>query len=440
MDAKAQPLSLDSLVGEVLQDRYQLLRKAGEGGMAWVFQGLDLETQQQIAVKVLLPELAQRHKLYERFRREAHIQMQLQHPGIVQVLGQVETHGLVGMWMTWAEGSLVHILGQRDLTLPEVAWLLPQLLDALSYAHQKGIIHRDLKPDNILMCVQEGSFIPQISDFGIAKILNEAGLTRTGACMGTPQYMPPEQWVDSKHVDPRADVYSMGVLLYRLLVGHLPFQGSYSQLLWKVINEEPVYPSHLNDRLVALLRQCLAKQPERRFDSCATLLSAWNDCMRWMGVESQDLSAHGFVAQPSVQSLTERQEGFANTPSGRSSLMAGDAAEATRLDTPPGPSVGTVGYGEESVPSLLPTLVERPQAHLSRIDDALRRSIEGASESVVAELERSEQVQTVVPDPQVSSWVGSSKQSARPSSSRWVWGFVVAVVLVVGFVAVWVLR
>jgi serine/threonine protein kinase len=208
----------------VIRD-YTLLRKIGEGGMGEVWLAMDNSLDREVAVKILSAELTNNTDLIARFRQEAKLQASLIHKNIVTLYTFFEEQGQYYMIMEYAKGITVKELIQQTRPIPEdrVINILNQLSEALDYAHAKGIIHRDIKPSNIMIDPEHSDFV-KIMDFGIAKALGDKGLTKTGTRMGTLYYMSPEQVRAEKDIDHRTDIYSLGITLFEMLTGKLPYE------------------------------------------------------------------------------------------------------------------------------------------------------------------------------------------------------------------------
>ena len=209
--------------GQKINDRYQIMKTIGEGGMANVYLAYDTILDRNVAVKVLRGDLATDEKFVRRFQREALSASSLSHPNIVEVYDVGEDNGSYFIVMEYIKGKhLKQLLKQRGkLTLTEVVDIMLQVTDGMSAAHDKYIIHRDIKPQNIM--ILENGLI-KITDFGIAMALNSTQLTQTNSVMGSVHYFPPEQ-ASGKGATIQSDVYSMGILMYELLTGELPFKG-----------------------------------------------------------------------------------------------------------------------------------------------------------------------------------------------------------------------
>ena len=254
---------------------YRLLGLIGEGGMGAVYRGRHLsETMAErqggdVAVKVMHPQYTRNPDYRDRFEREAALGMKLDHPGIVKVHDLVVDGGNLALVMDLIEGQpLSESIGEAAGPIPwNRAWpLFQRLLEAVGYAHDQGVVHRDIKPENILV-TPDGE--PHVIDFGIAKDVDGSG-TRTGTGMGTVEYMAPEQYTDAKAVDRRADVYSLGMILYEMLAGRLPWDANAPQfrILEQKANKELMSPSAfvagIPPEIVAALSPVLAAAPGAR--------------------------------------------------------------------------------------------------------------------------------------------------------------------------------
>ncbi|MEM6294688.1 MAG: serine/threonine-protein kinase [Myxococcota bacterium] len=277
----------DMLVGTVLADRYRLQRRIGEGAMGWVFLAEHTEIGKKYAVKVLRPSLCKLPEAVRRFRREARSASQIGSNHIVDVTD----------FGTTANGAVFYVMeylhGGEDLSklinsVGKVPWqrvvnMLKQLCVALQAAHDNGIIHRDVKPANFYRMEHEGNpdFI-KVLDFGIARLSTpkDSIVTATGVIMGTPDFMAPEQ-AQGKHVDARADIYSLGACAYSLLTGRPPFVGANEyDVIYKQLNEDPQAPSEaypsggIPTWLDEAVLHAMRKDPDDRFQSMKDFLAA----------------------------------------------------------------------------------------------------------------------------------------------------------------------
>jgi serine/threonine-protein kinase len=230
--------------GQKINDRYEILKILGEGGMANVYLAEDTILGRKVAVKVLRGDLANDEKFVRRFQREALSASSLNHPNIVEMYDVGEDNGDFYIVMEYVEGrNLKQLLKRRgNLTIPEVIDIMLQLTDGLAHAHDSYIIHRDIKPQNILI-LDNG--LVKITDFGVAMALNGTQLTQTNSVMGTVYYLPPEQ-ASGKGSTIKSDIYSLGILMYELLTGKLPFKGD---------NPVEIALKHMKDPLPSLYRE-----------------------------------------------------------------------------------------------------------------------------------------------------------------------------------------
>jgi WD40 repeat protein len=255
--------------------RYELIEEVGRGAFGVIYRARDTELDRIVAVKVPGAGRLSSPEAADRFFREARSAAQLKHPRIVPVFDagrDGDTCYLVAEFIPG--GTLADRLAAGRLSFREAAGLVARLAEALDYSHRRGVIHRDVKPSNILI---DAAGQPHLTDFGLARReVGEITLTRDGACLGTPAYMSPEQARgESGRVDARSDLYSLGVVLYEILAGELPFRGSPAMVQRQVLEEEPRPPRRLNDRvprdLETICLTCLNKEPERRYASAGAL-------------------------------------------------------------------------------------------------------------------------------------------------------------------------
>jgi serine/threonine protein kinase len=262
------PVEPESVAG------YETLGVLGRGGVGVVYKATDLRLKRCVALKMILAGgLASAEEL-ARFKTEAESIARLQHANIVQIYEIGQQQGLPYLALEYCPGgSLHHKLGGTPLPPPEAAALVEQLAHAMQAAHDKGVIHRDLKPANVLFG-EDGT--PKVTDFGLAKKVDEAGQTHTGAVMGTPSYMAPEQASGNKDTGPACDVYSLGAILYECLTGRPPFKAAtLMETLRQVVHDEPVPPSQLQSRtprdLETIALKCLHKEAGKRYASAGEL-------------------------------------------------------------------------------------------------------------------------------------------------------------------------
>jgi YVTN family beta-propeller protein len=252
---------------------YRIEARIGRGGMSVVYRAEDLRLKRKVALKLLAPELAEDERFRERFLRESELAASLDHPHIVPIYDAGEHQGQLYIAMRYVEGSdLKRLLKEKGALEPRQAIsLLEELADALDAAHARGLVHRDVKPSNALL---DGSGHLYLSDFGLTKSASDrSALTMTGRIVGTVDYAAPEQ-IEGKPVDGRADVYSLGCLLYECLAGEVPFpRDSELAVLWAHVNEPPPkLPAY--SALEPVIAKALAKDPQERYASCAELVEA----------------------------------------------------------------------------------------------------------------------------------------------------------------------
>ena len=270
--------------GQRINDRYEIIKSIGEGGMANVYLAYDTILDRNVAIKVLRGDLANDEKFVRRFQREALSASSLSHPNIVAMYDVGEDDGLYYIVMEYVEGkTLKQLLKKRgSLTLSEAIDIMLQLTDGMAHAHDSYIVHRDLKPQNIM--IQDDGQI-KITDFGIAMALNSTQLTQTNSVMGSVHYLPPEQ-AAGKGTTIKSDIYSMGIIFYELLTGELPFRGDSAVEIALKQMKEPLPDVHkLNNDIPQSIENIIlkstAKNPKNRYDDAKSmhndLLTALND-------------------------------------------------------------------------------------------------------------------------------------------------------------------
>ena len=268
--------------GQKINDRYQIIKSIGEGGMANVYLALDTILDRNVAVKVLRGDLAHDEKFVRRFQREALSASSLSHPNIVEVYDVGEDNGNYYIVMEYIEGrQLKELLKKRNkLTLTETIDIMMQVTDGMSVAHDAYIIHRDIKPQNI-MILDNG--MVKITDFGIAMAMNSTQLTQTNSVMGSVHYLPPEQ-ANGKSATLQSDIYSMGILMYELLSGKLPYKGDNAVEIALKHLKEP-FPSIRKDMpeipqsVENIILRATAKNPKNRYADAREMYNDLKTCL-----------------------------------------------------------------------------------------------------------------------------------------------------------------
>jgi serine/threonine-protein kinase len=278
----------DALVGQTLAGKYRIEERISEGGMGTVYRATHVLMEKAVAIKVLHPSLAADDKIVARFTREAKAASRISNPHALNVtdFGESE-NGIVFLVMEYLRGKTLKevIRGESPLPLARVVEVTRQICGALDAAHAEGVVHRDLKSDNIMLEeVAGGSDWAKVLDFGIAKIQEPVGqdpeLTAPNLIIGTPQYMSPEQCSQASDIDSRSDIYSLGIILYEMLTGHVPFTGeSATTIMLKHLQEAP--PSVLDERkdlppaVGEVVARALSKLPDERQQSAGELAEAF---------------------------------------------------------------------------------------------------------------------------------------------------------------------
>ena len=361
--SQAPDLLLGANVGN-----YQVQRKLGEGGMGAVYLAVHPKIGKRVALKVLHPEFSSNEDVISRFFNEAKAVNDIQHPNIVDIIdyGTMQAPGLghqvVYFIMEFLGGeSLAKIIHDQAPLAPERAQAIAlQIADALSASHRHGIVHRDLKPDNVMIAPRrDGRDFVKVLDFGIAKLTGDqqgSRRTRTGIVMGTPAYMSPEQCEGRGLIDHRTDIYALGILLYEMLAGQVPFRGEgYGEVLVQHMTQVPQKPSTirgvLNPHLEAVCMKALEKRPDNRFASMDDFMQALADPVSYVeghgGLER--FLSYGAGASPTPYPVTPG--------SGPYMLPQG------QVGSPPTPPPGYVGaVGPTAVPytpSPVPGTIDR---------------------------------------------------------------------------------
>jgi len=266
--------------GALFARRYEVIEELGEGGMGRVYRVLDKKINEEVALKLIRPEIASDKRTIDRFGNELKIARKISHKSVCRMYHLAEEAGTHYITMEYVSGEdLKGMLKMtRQLSVGSAIGIARQVCEGLAEAHRLGIVHRDLKPGNI-MIDREGN--ARIMDFGIARSLEDKGITGAGAMIGTPQYMSPEQ-VEGKKADQRSDIYSLGIILYEMVTGQVPFEGDTPlSIALKHKTEEPKDPREFNTQisedLSRLVLKCLEKDKDKRYQSAGELWSVLTD-------------------------------------------------------------------------------------------------------------------------------------------------------------------
>jgi len=256
--------------GTIFAGRYEVIEELGKGGMGKVYKIFDKKIKEKVALKLLKPEIASDEETIERFSNELRFARKIAHRNVCRMYDLGEEQGTHYITMEYVSGEDLKstILRVGQLSVGKTVSTIKQVCEGLAEAHRLGVVHRDLKPQNI-MIDKEGN--AKIMDFGIARSLKAKGITGAGVMIGTPEYMSPEQ-VEGKEADQRADIYSLGIILYEMLTGHVPFEGDTPfSVAYKQKNEIPLDPKKFNpqipDDLGRLVLRCMEKEREKRYQS-----------------------------------------------------------------------------------------------------------------------------------------------------------------------------
>jgi len=270
------PITKEFKIGSTFAGRYLIIEELGKGGMGSVFKVLDKEVDEKIALKFLNPEVAANEKTITRFRNELKTARKISHKNVCRIYDLSKGKGIYYITMEYVSGDdlkhVVRMMGQ--LSIGKALFIAKQVCEGLVQAHKKGIVHRDLKPQNIMLD-RDGN--ARIMDFGIACSLETKGVTDTGMMIGTPEYMSPEQ-VEGKEADYRSDIYSLGVIVYEMVTGRIPFDGETAlSIALKHKNETPRDPTEFNNKIPEALSQmilkCMEKIAESRYQTAQKLLA-----------------------------------------------------------------------------------------------------------------------------------------------------------------------
>lgn len=320
---------MEGLVGTVLDNTYRIEKLLGQGGMGAVFRAQDVALNRAVAIKVMHSHIAQQQGFRERFMQEARAIAALDHPGIVQIYAFSRDPKLLYIVMAFIPGQnlqdWLHLLSERGmvLALPEALAIVEQISEALGYAHARGVFHRDIKPGNVILRPLEPGqtdpfglgFHPMLTDFGLAKLSEGGIMSMPGTSMGTPAYMAPEQ-CEGGDIDGRADIYALGILLYEMVTGRLPFEVRTLTEAIRAHTKEPPPPPRSVDpeipsQVEEIILKALAKSPGDRYQNAGELRSALD-------------AARISLARPAEHTMT------ADTPAPKASLATMVSKEQPR--------------------------------------------------------------------------------------------------------------
>lgn len=311
--------------------KYEIHRLLGRGSMGTVHEAWDPIIARRVAIKTItLPDVSdpETEEALVRFRREAQAAGRMHHPNIVSVFDYIETNDMACIVMEFIDGPTLKSLldTQQRFPISEIVCIMSDVLAGLSFSHSRGVVHRDLKPGNIILTTDGKA---KIADFGIARI-EDSTMTYAGSVLGTPAYMSPEQ-ILGQMADARSDIYSAGVIIYQLLTGKRPFEGTMSSIVHNVLNSEPVSPStivaSLPNLFDSVVSRAMAKAPEERFSNAAELANALREAgRRHLASSAPALSSDG----ASEETLVIHQR-----PLSTSSTAAGNAVRLGRTSKKP---------------------------------------------------------------------------------------------------------
>jgi eukaryotic-like serine/threonine-protein kinase len=373
---------VDSIIGTIIDEKYSIDEKIGEGGMGKVYKATHIHMDHIVAIKILHPHLSSDHTALERFRREARATAYIRHPNAVTVsdFGVTKDSGIAYLVMELLEGIELRekIKEKHHLDYEETFLIVQQTCGALHAAHLKGIIHRDLKPDNIwLFKGEDGLEHVKVLDFGIAKLKASSevsNLTQQGMIVGTPYYMSPEQ-CRGEELDARSDIYSMGIILYEMLTGQVPFQAPTPMgIVLKHANEAPKPPHVFREDLPApierVVLRALEKQKEDRQESAIQLAQELEAALYQAGIELKMLGTRtpqSFASLGAYSSLNSTQA----NPSPR------ETAETSRA-TPALAALATAVKGgdiEANTPPMFGAVSSQPKTYRQKISVILGMAI-----------------------------------------------------------------
>ena len=291
-----------SWISENTQERYEIIEEIGRGGMATVYLGIDHALAREVAIKILHPHLAQRRESRKRFKREAQAVARLKHPNIVEIYDFSDDDSDEQYIVTeFIDGfTITELIERCPIEFPEIGtFIIIKVCEAIKHAHQLGVIHRDVKPENIMIsCTGE----VKLMDFGIAHIVEAQKMTVTGTILGSPAHMPPEM-IEGLPVDFRADIFSVGTLLYFLTTNSLPFEGPNAPSVMRALLEGNYTPAEyknprIGKKLSRIINKCLEHLPVNRFENVGQLIDELHAYIKFLDVEDVDGELRKYFSQP----------------------------------------------------------------------------------------------------------------------------------------------
>ncbi len=385
--------------GTVVADRYEVRRLLGEGGMGQVYEAVHRLTRRSVALKILRPEYAQDGELVARFLREAQAAAAVGDSHVVDVfdMGRIADRGAFYLALELLTGESLTDLVAREAPLPveRVVHIGQQIAAVIGKAHRCSprIIHRDLKPDNVFLIERDGArdFV-KVLDFGIAKLLGDQSLdnpapmslTHTSQVLGTPLYMPPEQLKDSRSIDERADVYSIGVILYEMLSGRVPVAGASLAEQFYLLMSEPITPlkslrADVDDALSTLVERCLSRDLNLRPRDATALAESLAQLARRPSTAAEpEAVAMASTLHAAPPQISQALRGNAVRPPSRKTVVVAIVASAlvsvaalsrALVATPPTPTTTPTPVAPDLPDARTPVLVEsQPDAHASVVN------------------------------------------------------------------------
>ena len=396
--SRASGAKFDPLVGTTLAERYEIIRRIGEGGMGAVYEARHSIIGKRVAIKVLLEKFLENEELIARLLQEARLASSIGHQNIVDVTDFGTTRdGRAFVVMEFLDGEPLSELIMRDAPLPVERSLaiVKQVASALGAAHAKGIVHRDVKPENVYLVRRGDTDFVKVVDFGVSKAVHtreEAGsdwqrLTRTGAVLGTPLFMSPEQASGSEDIDQRADIWAVALILYECLTGELPFRGNnYLGVVSQILNKEAQPPSVLRPELGIpaavdrMVMHGLEKARNRRYQAMEALERDLERLLAGdMGVVLDDAASSG--SGPVLRSRSRWPWHLAVTMVfavgiGTAALLArggGDDPAAAKVSAPAKPSFPGPATAQKQSPAMEASMVSAPPPPAPSLLERLRR-------------------------------------------------------------------